>query len=121
MSVMKNVEVLRAACCIAGLDKQIDPQELKILQKLANHAGVGKASLEAMMNRARDDETFHQEQFEIIQADPDRTMKAMFIVAIADKVLTKDERVVLYQFSKKLGMSNDRYNQLLAAAEKHIK
>lgn len=120
MSVMKEVEVLRAACCIAGLDQDIDPRERILLQKLADHVGVGSASLEAIINRSRQDPDFYQEQFEIIRADPDKTMKTLFFVAIADKVLTKDERIVLYRLSQKLGMDNERYNQLLAAAEKHV-
>ncbi len=121
MSVMKNVEILRAACCIAGLDKEINPREMQILEKLADRCGVGSASMGAMINRAREDREFYKEQFEMIRADPDLTMKALFIVAIADKVLAPDERVVLYQLSKTLGMTNERYNQLLKAAEKHVK
>lgn len=118
MSVMKKVELLRAACCIAGLDKDIDPRERDLLEKLADYAGVGGASLAAMINRAVEDPNFYEEQFQAIKADPDQTIKAMFAVAVADEVLTRDERIVIYHLAQKLGMTSERYNQLLSAAEK---
>ena len=100
--------------------KDIDPRELKLLHKLADRVGAGSASLDAIISRGKEDPDFYKEQFDIIKADPDRTMKTLFIVAIADEVLTKDERIILYRVSKKLGMDGERYNQLLAAAERRL-
>ena len=120
MSVMRDVEILRAACCVAGLDQQISSAERRLLERLAEHAGVGKTSLDAMIDRAVDDSDFYQEQFTTIRTDPDATIKALFCVAVADRELTTDERVILHEFAVRLGMSPARFNQLLAAARKHI-
>ena len=120
MSAMQDVEILRAACCVAGLDEQITDSERGMLKRLANHAGVGAVSLEAMIDRAVSDPDFYQEQFEMVRTDPDATMKALFCVAVADRELTTDERVILHHFAAKLGMAPERFDQLLAAARKHI-
>ena len=120
MSVMRHVEILRAACCIAGLDEQISDEERSMLERLADHAGVGGTSLNAMIDRAVSDPDFYQEQFEMIRTDPDATMKALFCVAVADHELTTNERVILHHFATKLGMPAQRFNQLLGAARKHI-
>ena len=116
---MRNVEVLRAACCVAGIDGDVCAREHPLLERLAHEAGVGGASLAAMIDRAREDHSFFETQFDIFKTDPETTMKTLFRVAIADGVLARSERVVLQHFAKKLGMTEDRYAQLLAAAEKH--
>lgn len=118
---MRHVEVLRAACCVAGIDGEVCTAEHPLLKRLADHAGVGGASLQAMINRASEDPSFFQKQFDIFKTDPEETMKALFQVAIADGVLAQSERVVLQHFAEKLGLPQDRYDQLLAAAEKHAR
>ena len=120
MSAMQDVEILRAACCVAGLDEQITDSERNMLERLAHHAGVGSVSLEAMIDRAVSDPDFYQEQFEMVRTDPDATMKALFCIAVADHELTTDERVILHHFATKLGMEPKRFDQLLAAARKHV-
>ncbi len=115
---MSHVEILRAACCIAGLDRTICEQERPLLDKLAAAAGVGQASLAAMMDRAQRDPEFFQEQFRLIKSDPDAAFKIVLTVAIADGRLTTDERVVLQHFADKLGLPAARLDQLLTAAEK---
>ena len=64
--MLDKVEVLRAACCMAGLDGTIGEKELAILQKLATEAGVGGASLKAMMDRAKADPNYYEQQFRFV-------------------------------------------------------
>jgi len=120
MSAMTQVEVLRAACCVAMLDKELDDREFRVLQKLAHEAGVGAASLNAMIDRARRDEKFFEQQFRVMKADPDETMKTLLAVAVSDRGLELNERVVLHHFAQKLGMDDARFDQLLSAAEKNV-
>lgn len=117
---MTAVEILRAACCVAGLDREIDERELKILRDLAEHAGVGQMSLNAMIDRAKSDPDFYREQFRLIRTDAENTMRIVVSVAIADHVLTQEERIILAHFAERLGMTPERFNQYLAAAEKKI-
>ena len=116
----KEVEILRAACCVAGLDGGVCQDELMLLQRLASEVGVGSMSLDAMIKRAEGDSDFYQELFQYVSADAEATMKLLFRLAIADRELHVNERVVLYEFSKRLGVSEERYEELLSAAETEI-
>ncbi len=117
---MTDLELLTAACCVAGLDGQVCEKELPILKQLAERAGVGKASLEAMMDRAVSDQSFYEQQLEIVTRTPDRTLKMLFLIAVSDEELGVPERVILHYFADKLEISQDRFNQILAAAEKEV-
>ncbi len=114
---LREVELLRAACCIAGLDGDVDATEHPHLRKLADNAGVGAASLRAMVNRAVEDRDFYKEQFAIITMDAEESMKALFEVALADGVISTEQRVILHYFSDKLGMGAERFDEILKAAE----
>ena len=41
MNPMQEVEVLRAACCVAGIDGEVTENELVMINELAAKAGVG--------------------------------------------------------------------------------
>ena len=69
MSSMRHVEILRAACCVAGQDGTITDQESAMLNKLTDQIGVGQMSLNAMIERAKQDPQFYREQFEVLRAD----------------------------------------------------
>ncbi len=115
----KQVEVLRAACCVAGLDQQICDNEKRVLETLRQQIGVGQASFDAMLDRARDDEAYYQEQFKLAMIDAEYAIKTLLTLAIADHQITRTERIILQHFAQKLGMSQDRFEQLLATAEKY--
>lgn len=116
--MLDQVEVLRAACCIASIDGEITADEEAVLRQLAEKVGVGQMSLKAMMDRAKRDPNFFQQQFEILHADPDVAMKALFRVAICDGDMNPNERIMMQFFAGRLGVDDARFNQLLAAAEK---
>ena len=118
--VMDDVEILRAACCIAGLDEHVCEKERPALQRLAERAGVGEASLNAMIDRARTDHNFYEQQFDIVKTDPDSTMKKLLQVAAADNDISQAERIVLAHFAQQLGMTAQSFDQLLTAAENMI-
>jgi tellurite resistance protein len=117
---MSDVEVLRAACCVAGLDGKVTAEEQSLLQKLADKAGVGEVSLRAMTERAKGDHNFYQEQFRILHAEPNETMRTLLGVAVVDGSLSPDERVILQFFAERLGLQTPEYERLLRAAEKYI-
>ena len=48
---MRQVAILRAACCVAGADGHTSDAEQRVVKRLADEAGVGDASLEAMIER----------------------------------------------------------------------
>jgi tellurite resistance protein len=117
---MSDVEVLRAACCVAGLDGTITPEEDALLRKLADKAGVGSVSLRAMVDRAKADHNFYQEQFRLLRGDPVEAMTSLLGVAVSDGQLAPDERVILQYFADRLGLPTAEYERLLRAAEKYV-
>ena len=115
MNPMQEVEVLRAACCVAGIDGEITAGELLMINQLAEQAGVGKASLEAMIARGETDPEFYKEQFRVLKDNPRKAMVSILKVATADHSLAKDEIEVMRKFAEKLGISSESFD---AAIEK---
>ena len=109
MTAMAKVEVLRAACCVAGADGNVDESERKLIQELANKVGVGKASLEAMILRAETEPDFYKSQFLVLKTDPSSTMTTMFEIATDDRELEADELKLLKHFSERLGLSEEGF------------
>lgn len=116
--MLDQVEVLRAACCIASIDGAISEHEEAVLRQLAEKVGVGQMSLKAMMDRAKRDPNFYQLQFQYLHADPDVAMKSLFRVAVSDGDMNANERVMLQFFADRLGVDDQRFEQFLAAAQK---
>ena len=113
MTPMQKVEVLRAACCVAGIEGNIQECELPLLQKIAKEVGVGKASLDAMMERAKNDANFHEEQFQILKSEPQKCMATVLEVAMCDGKVTDAETHVLKSLSQKLNVSDETFQQLM--------
>ena len=117
---MRRVEILRAACCVAGADNQIAPSESPLLARLAEEAGVGLASLEAMIERATQHEDFYREQFRVLSAEPKTTMTLLFRIAVADKHLDPQEVKVLRFLGSQLGVSAERFDRWLQQAKEFL-
>jgi len=120
MTPSEKVEVLRASCCVAGADSNTDDAENTLLTKLAKEIGVGKASLEAMIERAENDPDFHQQQFQILKSDPAPTVAILIEVAVADGVLSEREITVLRNLATNLGIQPEVMDQLLKAAHDSV-
>ena len=106
MTAMTKVEVLRAVCCVAGADESIDDVETRFLQELAKKAGVGRASLGAMMDRSVSEPDFYKQQFRVLKDQPEETMKLLFGVAALDGALTARELEILQLFGERLAASS---------------
>lgn len=118
MTPMQKVEVLRAACCVAGIDGNVDDGELNLLARMAKEVGVGKASLAAMVQRASTDPQFHKEQFKILKEDPQQCLATVLEVALADGKVTEAETHVLKSLSDNLKVPGDVFDELLKALAK---
>ena len=117
---MRRVEILRAACCVAGIDQAIDEKEREVLLRLAQEAGVGSASLDAMIDRAMTHTDFYEEQFRVVQANPKETMQLLFRLAIIDQVLGKTETAVLARLAERLDVSSERFDRWLKQTVEYI-
>jgi tellurite resistance protein len=118
MTPMQKVDVLRAACCVAGCDGEITDTERNLIQKLAGDVGVGKASVEAMIDRGLRDPEFHQEQFRVLKSDPKDSLAALLEVAMADGSIGDGETRVLKAISEKLEVAPEVFEQLMIDVSK---
>ena len=114
MTPMQKVDLLRAACCIAGIDGDLEGPERDIINRLASDVGVGKASLDAMIARGKRDPEFHKEQFRVLKADPQHSMAVLLEVALADGRVSDRESVVLESLSQRLEVPPDVFQQLMS-------
>ena len=81
---MNDLEVLKAACCIAGLDEDVGFKDRKVLQSLAERAGVDQAAFDAMMVMAVEDDDYFEGQLNILQSNVDDAIKSLFRFAVMD-------------------------------------
>lgn len=121
MTAMRDVEVLRAACCIAGADGEMESGEVQYLEQLAQKVGVGKASLDAMMELAVEDGSFRQQQFRVLKADPVESMQLLFSVALADGEVTTDEGELLRLFAARLEIAREDLQKIVDQARAQLK
>ena len=113
MTPLEQVALLRAACCVAGIDKEISAPEEAIIRRLASEAGVGKASLDAMMERAATDQDFYKEQFRAFKSDPQQTMAGLLEVAMADGQISDAEVSVLGELASRLEVLPAVFQELI--------
>lgn len=116
MSGMVKVEVLRAACCVAGADGEACDKENTVLKRLAKETGVGQASLDAMISRACSDQEFCNEQFRVLKADPREAMAILLEVAMSDGEVDSNEASILKVLAGKLAVPDQVFETLMIKA-----
>ncbi len=117
---MKDLELLRAACCVAGLDGEVGEDERAAIEILQERAGVGAASLAAMLDIARTDSEFYEEQFELLLSDPEHAIKTLWKVAAIDGRVSTDEAVILRYFGHKLGLDDARVEEIIDETKRSL-
>jgi tellurite resistance protein len=115
---INDLEILKAACCIAAADGEITEAEREAVQVLADRAGVGRASLAAMQQMAIDDPDFFEHYLGMLKEDADQAFKTLLRVAVVDQRFGTNERVLVQYFAGKMDLTPERTNQLLDAAER---
>ena len=118
MTPLEQVALLRAACCVAGIDKEISAPEEAVIRRLAGNIGVGKASLQAMMDRATSDQEFYKEQFRAFKSDPQQTMAGLLEVAMADGQISDEEVNVLGELANRLDVPPTVFQELIQRVRK---
>lgn len=110
---MQQVDLLRAACCVAGADGETTAPERRVLEKLADRIGIGAASLNAMIECAETDERFLETQFRVAVKSPQRTLEILFRMAIIDGRLRREEAAILKKLAKKIGVASSQFDEWL--------
>jgi len=113
MTPAEKVALLRAACCVAGIDKEISAPEEAVIRRLASDVGVGAASLQAMMDRATSDQEFYKEQFNAFKSNPQQTMAGLLEVAVVDGQVSDAEVGVLGELASRLDVDPSVFQELV--------
>lgn len=111
--MMEELELLRAACCIAGADGTISDRERESLQKMATEVGVGAASFRAMTELAETDPKFREDQLGMVHANPERSFETLYRISRRDPEVPAAERDLLIRFGRKLGLDLDEMNEVI--------
>ena len=114
MTPTQRIDLLRAACCVANADGNASEPEIAWVGKLIKEVGVGRASVQAMMERAKIDPAFCEDQFKILKSDPSDAMLFLLQVAMADGKLTEGEVRVLQTLANNLEVPADVFDKLIS-------
>lgn len=110
---MHDLELLRAAICVAGFDGTVDQTELAVVRGLVERVGVGRASLKAMIELSCKDKNLYRSQLRLAQPDTDAALSLLVKVARSDGELTPDERILVTHFGDKMGLSPEQVDAII--------
>jgi len=111
--LMEQVEILRAACCVAAADGEISEREQETLQEMATQLGVGAASLKAMQDLALNDQHFRDNQLKMLHKDPADAFATLYKIARLEREVPDAERKMLIHFGQRLGLENEQMNEII--------
>ena len=120
MTPTQKIDLLRAACCVAGVDGDASDAELNVIDKLVRETGVGKASLQAMIDRSIKDHDFYKEQFRVLKDNPGESITYLLQVAMADGKLTDGEIHILEKLSQSLDIPAADFQKLISQVSKML-
>ena len=111
-STGEQIEILRAVVVLAAADGVIAPSEKGLMQRLAKRIGVGEASLNAMIARAKEDSSVREELFRRNMSQPEKVMELLVAVARIDGEISSEEREVLVQIMGSLEIPVERFSDI---------
>ena len=112
---MTDDDVLKAACCLAGTDSEVTVEELVLLKRLVGSAGL---NFDALIAKASRDDDFRQNRIETVTGAPDDAMERLIrLVREGGSIEQGHMTILLWRVGTKIGLSPERFEQLLGAAE----
>ncbi len=115
---MENVELLRAAIAMAVADGKVSRSEMGVVEGLAQRAGVGAVTIEAMFDAAAKDEAFADN---LLLLPKDRAIKAVeLLVGLAriDGEISNEERELIVRIATSLHVIDDEFRDVYEAGIK---
>jgi len=113
---MEELEILKAACCVAGVDGGVSDQEMMLLRALVDDAAVGQASFKAMLDRATAEPDTYRDEFDLPRGDPTEVMKTLVDIARAQGGPTPQQRDLLHFFADRIGFAHEQLDDLMTRA-----
>ena len=115
MTGMEKLELLRAAIAIAMADGELRRSEKGVIEGLADRAGVGRMSLQAMMDAGSADDSIADN---ILMGSKDRARTALELLvgeARIDGEISQAEREVLVRIATSLRFTTDEFQTIYEA------
>ncbi|NOT00243.1 MAG: TerB family tellurite resistance protein [Phycisphaerales bacterium] len=117
-----SFELLKAVIALAASDGRISGREKGLAKALADRAGVGGASLDAMIERASGDPDSRVAMFDRAIKDGEQAMQLLVAAAMVDGHISEPEREMLVDVSAILNIPARRFGEIfqvgMAAAKR---
>ena len=115
---MTDTKILKAAYALAGADDDVTVEDLQLLVRLAAQISIDNTLLNDSIEKVRTDEVFRQEMLDAIKGDASGTLNEVIQSARDSGVLSEGRvTMVLWRIATKLQLSEEGFNEWLAAAE----
>ncbi|HNQ22083.1 MAG TPA: hypothetical protein PKK06_03215 [Phycisphaerae bacterium] len=109
MSTLQDRELLQAIVVLAAADGHLSRSEWGVIEGLAQRAGVGTVSLQAMVARALEDPQVRADLFQTVQKDREHCLKLLVATARIDGAISAPERGLLVDLAGMLGVTGERF------------
>lgn len=115
MKDIEQVELFKAALAIAVADGEVRRSEKGVLEGLAVRVGIGRASFEAMMEAARQDEAFADNILIRSKKDACRALELLVAQARIDGQISESERDLLVRIASRLELTGGEFQSVYQA------
>ncbi len=110
--IHEKIEMIRALIALAAADGKISASERGLLTRFAKRVGIGKASLDAMIEKALADPSVRDDLFRRTMSDPELALEMLVASARLDGDITSNEREVLIHVRGVLDIPMDEFAQV---------
>lgn len=118
MARMEDVELLKAAIAVAVADGEIRRSEKGVVQGLAQRIGVGRASFDAMVQAAEQDDSIADNILIHSRENAHRALELLVAQARIDGEISGEERKLLVRIASSLQIIGDEFSRIYEAGIK---
>jgi tellurite resistance protein len=104
--------MLRAVVVMALADGEISPGEKGLLKGLADRVGIGQASLDAVIDRARNEPSMRDDLFHRGVENAETALELLVGAARLDGEITDEERELLVHLMARLNVPTERFSEI---------
>jgi len=115
MKDIEKLELLKAALAVAAADHELKAAERGVVMGLAARVGVGRASLERMIDAARNDPHFADEIVMTSERSARTAMELLVAEARIDGEISEAERELLVRLAGRLKLSPEDFQEIYKA------
>lgn len=112
---MEDLELLKAIMAVAAADGKLLRAEMGVARGLAERIGVGTVSFEAMLDTARQDESFADNILIRSKAKARSALELLVGLARIDGRISEEERAVIVRVAMTLGITGDDFERIYLA------